>query len=135
MSFYTKIALFYIFIYTSVRLLSRFPKSLISRLAFSRYGPLPKFGELKSHYLLRWSLYALSWLMQLLVIFACGYSAKYWYPMLQYENWYLGFWFFALPLLGMVALLGALLAAIMALKAKTTGPNPTYSEYDDSESF
>ena len=135
MSFYTKIALFYIFIYTSVRILSRFPDSLISQVVFSWYGPVPKTGELKSHYLFRWSIYALGWLMQILVVFACGYSAKYWYPMLIYEDWFLGIWFFAIPLLGMVALLGALIAGFTALKAKIIGPNPAYSEHDDGESF
>jgi hypothetical protein len=130
MSFYVKLSVFCTLVYSAIWLFSRFPNSHISRIAFSWHGPIPKFGELKSHYLLRWCLYALGWLAQVAFLFACGYFAVWVHPPLAETVPFLVFWAFALPLFGGIALLGALIAAASALKAKAIGPNPTFEPLD-----
>lgn len=126
MSFYAKLAVFWVAVFVTLWLLSRFPNSRISRLAFSWYGPKPSPGELKSRFLARWCTYALGWLAQILFVFACGYVASLWFPAIAENMLFLAVWSFALPLLGGTALLGAMLAAGASLKAKYVGPNPVF---------
>jgi hypothetical protein len=130
MSFYVKLSIFWALVYSAIWLLSRFPNSRISRIAFSWHGPIPTFGELKSHYLFRQCLYALGWLAQVLFLFACGYFAAWIHPPLADIVAFQALWAFALPLFGGMAFLGALMAAISALKARMIGPNPAFRPLD-----
>jgi len=127
MSFYAKLAAFWIAVYAALWLLSRFPNSAVGRLAFSWYGPAPAVGEAKSRYLWRWAVYAVSWLAQILVVFAVGVLLLWWWPWLEQEMVFMAFWSFALPLLAGTALLGAVLAVLGALKASLFGPNPVFT--------
>jgi hypothetical protein len=125
MSFYAKLAIFWVGLYLAIYLLARFPNSRISRLAFSWHGPVPSPGERKSHLMFRWAGYALSWLAQITFVFALGYVATWWRPSLADEMWFLALWAFALPIFGGMAFLGALMALLTGLKAQFLGPNPT----------
>ena len=128
MSFYGKLAIFWIGVYSALWLLSRFPNSKISQLAFTWHGPVPYFGELKSHYHWRWVLYALNWLAQIVILFAIGFVLAWWRPAWSDSVPFLVVWAFTLPLLAGIAILGAILAGLAALKAKLLGPNPAFSE-------
>jgi hypothetical protein len=97
-------------------------------LAFSWYGPVPHPGELKSHFLARWCVYALGWLAQILFLFACGYCFSLWFPEVAKTTLFLVLWAVTLPMLGGMALLGAAIAAGASLKAKYFGPNPRVDE-------
>ena len=130
MSFYAKLAGFWVIVYAEVWLLARFPNSRVSRLAFSWQGPISVAGERKSEYLFRWAVCALGWLAQIAFVFAVGYLIAWWRPWIQDEWWFLAIWAFALPLLGGIAILGALGATLRALWAKLIGPNPTAVELE-----
>lgn len=125
MPFFAKLAIFWVGLYLAIYVLARFPNSRISRLAFSWHGPAPIPGERKSHLMFRLASYALGWLAQITFLFALGYVATLWRPSLAEETWFLALWAFTLPLLGGVALLGAILAGFAGLKAKAFGPDPT----------
>jgi hypothetical protein len=73
-----------------------------------------------------WSVYAIGWLAQILVVFAVGLLLLWWYPSLEHEMFFMAYWFFALPLLAGTVLLGAVLAALGALKVRVIGPNPAF---------
>lgn len=130
MPFSVKLAIFWAIVFATIRMLSRYPNSHLARIAFSWHGRIPEQGELKSHFLFRWFLYALMWLAQIAFVFACGYVAGWVHPPLAGTTPFLVFFIFALLLLGGMALLGALIAGISALKAKTLGPNPTFESTD-----
>lgn len=106
----------------------RFPNNKVARIAFSWHGPAPYQGEFKSHYLWRWVLYALNWLAQIIGLFAVGYLIVWWRPAWGETTAFLAIWAFALPLFAGMAIFGAALAALAALKAKFLGPNPVFSE-------
>jgi hypothetical protein len=131
MSFYAKLAAFWVVVYAALWLLSRFPNSRVSRIAFSWHGPIPYRGEYKSHYFGRWCIYALTWFAQILFIFSCGYFVSSLFPHFANATLFLVVWAFALPLLGGTALLGAVLAACASLKAKYVGPNPVFEVLSD----
>ena len=76
--------------------------------------------------MLRWCLYALGWLALLGFAFAVGWVAAWLYPPLLETISFLAVWSFALPILGGMSLLGALLAAGASVKAYLFGPNPRF---------
>jgi hypothetical protein len=126
MSFYAKLAVFWLIMYSAIWVLARYPSSKLSRFAFSWYGPVPFPGELKSQFMLRWCFYALGWLGQIAFVFACGYVAAWLHPPLTDAMLFLAFWAFALPLLAGMSLLGAIIAGGASLKARLLGPNPAF---------
>ncbi len=80
----------------------------------------------------RWARYALSWLAQIALLFALGYVATWWRPSLAEETWFRALWAFALPIFAGMALLGAIMAVVGALKARCFGPNPTVVVVQDA---
>jgi hypothetical protein len=125
MPFLEKLAVFWVGVYVILYVLACFPKSRISHLAFSWHGPAPRPGERKDHFMFRLAGYALSWFAQVVFLFALGYLITWWRPSFGDETWFLALWAFALPIFGGMALLGAFMAVVSALKARLFGPNPT----------
>jgi hypothetical protein len=128
MSFYLKLGLFFLAMVLVLRLLARFPRSRLSRLAHSWYGPVPTVGELRSQYLWRWCRQALVWLVQVALVVGCGIAALELYPKAIDSALFHAAFLFALPLLAGMALLGAIGAAALAWKARVLGPNPAYTD-------
>jgi hypothetical protein len=120
----SEIATFYALVSMVLILLRAYPNSLTSRAAFTWFGPAPSEGEVQSHYLFRWCKYALGWFAQLLAVELAGVYCLEVFSQLGESMLYQGVFLFGLPLLGMVALVGAILAGLGALKARVLGPNP-----------
>lgn len=122
MWFLVKMVVFWVVVIVAIRLLVIFPNNILSRIAFSRHGPVQLPGESRSHYLLRQSRYALGWLAQAAFLLACGWYAAQQFPELTDETWFLALFAVTLPVLGAIALIGALVAALGAVGARLYGP-------------
>ena len=135
-----KIAAFWLCVHFVLWLLRRRPNSAISRLAFSWQGPHPVEGELKSSYYRRKAIFALGWLAQILTATAFVALAMHAMPRSEAVDTPIMVAAFTLTIGCGMAMLGALLAALVSLKASLLGPNPAFSppasgrELDDPES-
>jgi hypothetical protein len=110
----------------AIWVLSLFPRSTVTRIAFSWIGPVPLEGETWAKYQLRWAFYALDWLGQIVFLFAVLYGAAYFYPSIEEHQAFLVFATFALPIAGGMALVATLAFLLKAAKARYVGPNPVY---------
>jgi hypothetical protein len=118
------IGIFYACIAAVLFLLRLFPRSALSRLAFAWLGPAPRPGEYKSHYLWRWAGYAFAWFCQLLTVqLAAFYFSQSHQSLVETFLFQALFWF-SIPMLGLVAFAGAVVAAVTATKTQLFGPNP-----------
>ena len=121
-----QIVLFYLALFAGIWLLSLFPRSTVTRMAFSWFGPIPKEGESFARYQLRWAFYSFDWLGQIFCLLLLFYLASYFYPGIEQNQAFLVFAAFALPIGGGMALLAAVTFLIKAAKARYLGPNPLY---------
>jgi hypothetical protein len=112
---FVEIALFWVLVLAGICVLARFPQSFVGRLLFTRLGPLPLRGELRSRYLLRWALYAAGWFFQAVLVLGIGAFALRLQPGLAESLSFLVFWAVVVPLLAVGAFAGALLAASASL--------------------
>ncbi len=106
------IAGFWIVVIVAIRLAVRFPQSLLARLFFAPFGPVPIRGEPKSEHLLRWARFWGSWFMQALFLFAVGWLVGGWEASLAESPYYLVLWAVVIPILGGIALLASLCALV-----------------------
>jgi hypothetical protein len=118
------IVAFWAVLFVAIRLLAQFPDSLLARVMFSQQGPLPIRGEARSDYLLRWSAYWGGWLTEVLVVFGTGWVALRWDASLGDSMVFLVFWAVVVPLLGGVAILGALFAFAASCWIRRFGRDP-----------
>jgi hypothetical protein len=118
-------ALFWLFVNTIFWLLRLRPNSLVSRTAFSWFGPRPLSGESWARYQLRWSLYSLGWFLQFTAVFSVLVFAAARWKLVELEGFF-GVLIFGLPFGIAMAALAALGFALRAAKAHIAGPNPTY---------
>lgn len=121
MSQFAEIALFWLIVFVAICVLARYPESWLGRILFARQGPLPLRREARSSYLLRWSLFAASWLAQALVVLAIGWEAHYLDPSLSESLFFRVFWLVVVPLLAMAALLTSLCALSASLWRRYLG--------------
>jgi hypothetical protein len=121
-----RIIAFWVAVYAVIWLLSLYPRSTVSRIAFSWFGPAPREGESWAKYQLRWAFYALDWFGQTAVLFALLYGAAYLYPGIEEHELFLVFAALGLPIGAGMALLAAVGFFIKAAKARYVGPNPLY---------
>lgn len=121
-----RIVFFGAVLFATIWVLSLFPRSIITRIAFSWIGPVPREGETWGQYQLRWAFYALDWFGQIVFIFALLYGAAYFYPGVEDHQWFLVYAAFALPIAGGMALLATVAFLLKAAKARYIGPNPVY---------
>ncbi len=121
-----RIIAFWVAIYAGFWLLSLYPRNIVSRIAFSWFGPVPHEGESWARYQLRWAFYALDWLGQIAFLFALLYGAAYLYPGIEKHELFLAFAALGLPIGAGMALLAAISFSIKAAKARYVGPNPVY---------
>lgn len=124
MPFEAKLAVFWVAVWAALWWLRRNPESLLASLALSWHGPFPREGENKSRFHVRQALFALGWLSQFLVVLAGGALLAWLEPDLSDTTAFLLVFAFAMPLAAAIALLGALLAGAVALKAAVLGPDP-----------
>lgn len=106
------------------------PNSLVSRTAFTWFGPKPIIGELWARYQLRWSMYSLSWLVQFALVFSVLLFAIAKWQLVELEGFF-GVLLFALPIGIAMAGLATLGFGVKAAKAQWVGPNPIYAEEGD----
>lgn len=121
------ISIVYACVAAGLFVLRLFPGSLLTRFAFTWFGPAPKPGELKSHYWWRWALYAFVWFCQIVAVVLAGAYFVACHPGLADNLTLQGIWF-ALSLLGLMAAGGLLLSGLSALKARLFGPNPRFTD-------
>jgi hypothetical protein len=118
---FIEIAVFWAVVFVAICVLARFPDSLPGRIVFARQGPLPLRGEPRSRYLLRWALFAASWLVQALLVLAMGWEAMRLDPSLSGSLFFQVFWIVVVPLLAVVALVVSLLALTASLWRRYVG--------------
>ncbi len=84
-------------------------------LGFLHIGPVPRHNESESSYLIRWSLFALRWgILFFLLIFAASYFLPQ--RMVNENMLLMGIFFFALPLLLGMCVLGGLYTLALSLR-------------------
>jgi len=89
--------------------------SKLKRLCYFHIGPIPRLNESESSYLRRWSLYALRWGI---LFFSLIFAAAYFLPqrMSNDNGIIIGIFFFALPLLLGMCILGGLHSLVLSLR-------------------
>ena len=99
------------------------PESRISKLAFTRFGPIGCGGEHYSEYLLRWMSFSSRWLWSIVILWLLLFFSAKWTPEIQESD-------IRSILLGVVlptgigmALLATVGFALRYLKARFLGPN------------
>lgn len=107
-----------------VAILSTFPYSRASRLAFTWLGPTPRIGEARSRYRARRSLWVLILFFQSIAIFFSLELIIRSYPELQEGS--VKLIAMVLPTLAILLLVTAAWYACTAAKARWFGPNPTF---------
>ena len=105
----------------TIRLAVCFPHSLLARIYFAQFGPVPIRGETKSDYLLRCVRFAGSWFMQAALLFVVGWFALGWEASLADSLYFLVLWAVVIPVLGGVALLASLWALVRLLWVRWFG--------------
>jgi hypothetical protein len=105
-----QIAAFWVVVVVAIRAAVCFPHSLVARIFFSQFGPVPVHGEAKSNYLLRCAGFGGSWFMQAAFLFVLGWVALDWHASLADSLYFLVLWAVIIPVLGGVALLVSLWA-------------------------
>ena len=104
------IAAFWVVVLVTIRLAVCFPQSLLARVFFSQFGPVPIRGEAKSDYLLRCVRFGGSWFIQTLILFVVGWIALGWEASLADSLYFLVLWAVVIPMLGGVVFLASLWA-------------------------
>ena len=127
----SKILTFWIIICVCIWLLKLRPNSIISKAAFTWFGPMPKIGETYVTYQLRWMTYSFGWLCQFCLFFSILWFFVARSPELYSYNWFKVLWF-ALPFGIGISGLASLGFLFKALKANYFGPNPVW-EGDPNE--
>lgn len=130
MTFYGKVAIFWLVLFGAIWFVRRFPHNPISRVAFDWHGPYPVHGEPLSKFMARRAIYALKWFSQTLLVFCALWLVVSWRPQLSETSLFMAFWF-ALPLLGGTFLLAAALYAASAAKQQLLGPNPKCEAFSE----
>ena len=128
MPFEAKLAVFWLLVFGLLRWLHRNPTSLAAKLAFSWHGPFPSVGERKSQYRIRQALFALGWLSQFLAVLSVGYLLAWRWPEFSDTTAFLLVFAFAMPIAAGMALLGALVAGLLAVWAVVRGCDPAFGQ-------
>ena len=118
---FVDIAVFWAVVLAGICVLARFPESWLGRVLFTRLGPLPFRGEVRSRYLLRWGLFSAGWFVQAILVLAIGAAARRLQPWLAESLYFLVLWAVVVPLFAGVALSGAVLAVGAALWRRYLG--------------
>ena len=119
------IAAFWIVVVVVIRAAVCFPRSLLARIFFSQFGPVPIRGEAKSNYLLRCARFGGGWFMQAAVLFVVGWVALDWYASLADSLYFLVLWAVTIPMLGGAALLASIWALARSLWVRRFGGTPS----------
>src|ERR1700730_7330929 len=112
------IAAFWVVVVVAIRAAVCFPHSLLARVFFSHFGPVPMRGEAKSDYLLRCARFGGSWFMQAVFLFVLGWIALGREASLADSLYFLVLWAVIIPVLGGVALLASLWALVRLLRVR-----------------
>ena len=111
------IAAFWVIVVVAIRAAVCFPHSLLARIFFSQFGPVPIRSEEKCAYLLR----RVRWFMQAVFLFLVGWVALDWDASLADSLYFLVLWAVTIPVLGGVALLASLWALARLLWVRRFG--------------
>jgi hypothetical protein len=105
--------------------LRQLPGSVVSSIAFSWMGPIPSHGETWAKYQVRWAVYSLDWLIQIVALFAIVNGALWLIPKSQ-EIQLIWAFQFALAIGLAMAVVAFVAFLVKAAKAHYIGPNPTF---------
>jgi hypothetical protein len=107
-----------------------FPNSFFTKITFMWYGPTPKSGEAKSHYLFVWAFYSLKWLLFFgFTLYLVAIIVDRYFHNQFNENIYFQLIFmFGLPLLLMMALFGSIGCSVKGMYLKLLKKDSYYNE-------
>ena len=132
MSMELRIFVFFVALRALLWLLHRNPQSIVSRVAFSWFGPLPIDQEPFARFQLRWAIYSFGWLCQIAIAIAALLIVATYFPA-QFEQTWFRVFLFALPLGFGMATLATVGFLFKAGKARWLGPNPPFGGFKSSE--
>lgn len=136
MSFYVKLAIFWVVVVVGVRLLRKFPNSTVSQAAFSWNGPFPYEKESLSHYKLRWALYSFKYSLVILVLLITGvYLCDWLNPTIREHSYFQVIFLFGLPLLFGMTVVGGLGCLCKSAWHKLINPSAKYCETAENKDF
>jgi hypothetical protein len=118
---FVEIAVFWVVVFVAICVLARFPDSWPGRILFARQPRRIRSARTEACGLLRWALFAVELLFQVLLVLGMGWEA------IRLDSWLSGllffqvFWMVVVPLLAAVALLVSLLALTASLWRRYVG--------------
>jgi len=118
-----KILAFWVAVYSLLWFFKLRPNSIVTRAAFTWFGPIPVPGQSWSSFQLRWAIYSFGWLCQIAVAFSILFVVAARYPRAPDSIWF-QVPMFALPLGAGMAALASIGFLVKAAKARFFGPNP-----------
>jgi hypothetical protein len=125
----TRIIIIFAIIFFALYLIQRYPRHRLARLTSLHLGPIPRQNESESSYLVRWSLFALKWgVVFFLLIFGASYFAPKYVPGIKESMAFMAIFFFALPLLLAMCVLGGLYTLILSLRPSSRKKKFFYEE-------
>jgi len=124
MPFEVKLGIFWLIAFAALWFIKRRPHSLAASVLLSWHGPFPLVHEPRSSYYRRKCLFAIGWLVQLLAAASLVVLLAWLVPGIRESEPFVLVAGFALCIGIGMAVLGALLAGLVSLKAYYLGPNP-----------
>jgi hypothetical protein len=128
----TKIIIIFALIFFAIYVIQRYPRHKLARFTFQHIGPAPRQNESESSYLVRWSLFALKWgILFFSLIFGASYLGPKYAPRINESMLFKGIFFFAIPLLLCMCILGGLYTFVLSLRLSNKKKVFSYEENGD----
>ena len=115
------IAAFWIVVIVIIRLAVCFPRSSLAQILFARVGPMRTPRESEVEYLRRWARFGASWFLQAVLMFSAGWVALQFDAVSVESLAFAVLWAVVVPLLGVGALVVALVALARSVWAQRIG--------------
>ena len=113
----TKIIIIFALIFFGLYLIQRYPRHKLARFTLQHLGPVPRQNQSESSYLVRWSFFFLKWSILLFsIIFVAAYLGPRYAPKINETMVFKGIFFFAIPLLFGMCILGGLCTFFLSLR-------------------
>jgi hypothetical protein len=104
-----QIVAFWLVVVIAVRVAVCFPRTRFARILLAELGPLRIRGEREVDFRLRCARHSASWFAQAAVLFAAGWLLLRWSAGLEDSAPFVALWAITVPLIGIGALLAALI--------------------------
>lgn len=125
----TKIIIIFALIFFVLYLIKRYPQHKLAIFTFQHIGLVPRQNESESSYLVRWSIFALKWgILFFSLIFGASYLGPRYTPRINENMLFMGIFFFAMPLLLGMCILGGLYTFVLSLRPSSKKRVFSYEE-------